>query len=91
MVKTHAIRSDAGLVVFVDFLQDFVLPPHSHLAQWGTLLDGELEITIADETKIKKPGDTWDIPAIVEHGVVIRAGSKALDVFQEPDRYPLKP
>jgi len=34
VVRTHAFRSDAGLVVLFDFLQDFALPPHSHKGQW---------------------------------------------------------
>ena len=90
IVETHAIRSDAGLVVFFDFHNDMELPPHSHLAQWGTLLDGEIEMTIAGVTENKRPGDTWDIPADAEHSAIIKAGSKAIDVFEEADRYPVK-
>lgn len=89
VVETHAIRSDAGLVVFFDFHKDFVLPPHSHLAQWGTLLAGEIEMTIGGETVVKKPGDTWDIPEHVEHSALIKAGTRAIDVFEEADRYPV--
>jgi len=87
--KTHAIRSDAGLVVFFDFLQDVTLPAHSHLAQWGTFLCGQIEMVIGGITKTVKPGNKWDIPADVEHRVRIKAGSKALDVFEAPDRYSL--
>ncbi|WP_029063056.1 cupin domain-containing protein [Labrenzia sp. DG1229] len=89
-VSTHAIRSDAGLVVFFEFHKDFVLPPHSHLAQWGTLLDGEIEFTMGGETNTLGPGAVWDIPSGVEHGAVIKAGSKAIDVFEEADRYQLR-
>ncbi len=90
VVTTHAIRSDAGLVVFFDFLQDMILPPHSHLAQWGTVLSGEIEFTIGGETRTMGPGAMYDIPAGVEHGAVIKAGTKVIDVFEEAERYPIK-
>lgn len=91
VVTCNAIRSDAGLVVFFHFLQDVSLPPHSHKAQWGTLVEGSASLTIGGVTKTYGPGDSWDIPDGVEHSVTIKAGSRAIDVFAEPDRYPLKP
>ncbi len=91
VVQSRVVRSDAGLVVFFTFLQDVDLPPHSHLAQWGILVNGSMEMTIDGVTRICKPGDTWDIPAHTEHGAKIIAGSMVIDVFEEPDRYPLKP
>ena len=42
VVQTFAIRSDTGLMVMFSFLQDMVLPPHAHKAQWGTVLEGEI-------------------------------------------------
>ncbi len=90
VVKTRAIRSDAGLVVFFTFVKDMVLPPHSHKAQWGTVIAGEIEFTIDGKTRTYRPGDSYSIPAGVEHGAVIKAGSVVVDVFEEPDRYPIK-
>lgn len=91
VVTTYAVRSDKGMVVFFEFMKDMILPPHSHLAQWGTVLEGEIEFTIGGETRKMGPGTIYDIPAGVEHGAVIKAGTKAMDVFEEPDRYPFKP
>lgn len=90
VVRTHAFRSDAGLVVMFDFLQDFALPPHSHKGQWGTVISGTVEITIDGVSRVYRPGDSYDIPAGVVHAVRLTAGTKAIDVFEEPDRYPLK-
>ncbi len=45
-VTIRAIRSDQGLAVFFDFHKDTVLPPHSHKGQWGTVIEGEVEITL---------------------------------------------
>ena len=90
VVQIHAVRSDRGLVAFFDFLQDMVLPAHSHGAQWGTVLVGEIEFTIGGVIKKYGPGDTYSIPSGVVHSAHIAAGTKAIDVFEEPDRYHLK-
>ena len=90
VVQTRAIRSDAGLVVFFTFLQDMDLPQHAHGAQWGTVVAGEIEFTIAGETRNYRPGDSYSIPAGVGHGAKIKAGTKVIDVFEEADRYPIK-
>lgn len=91
VVSCKAIRSDAGLVVFFTFHQDFTLPPHSHLGQWGTVIKGEVTLTIGDETKTYRPGDSYNIPSGVIHSGEIKTGTQAIDVFEEPDRYPIKP
>ena len=90
MAKTHAIRSDRGLMVIFEIFQDVSLPPHSHLGQWGSVLEGCLELTIDGQTTTYMPGDSYSIPAGVEHAVKVHAGSKVIDIFEEPDRYPLK-
>ncbi len=90
VVQTAVIRSDAGLVAFFTFLKGMELPPHSHGAQWGTVVEGEIELTIGGETKIYRPGDSYSIPAGVVHGASIKAGSRVIDVFEEADRYPIK-
>ncbi len=90
VVKSYAVQSEAGLVVFFEFVQDMVLPPHSHLAQWGTVLDGEIEFTIGSETRTMTSGAIYDIPSGVEHGALIKAGTKVIDVFEEPYRYALR-
>lgn len=90
VVQTSAMRSDDGIVIFFTFLQDMEIPPHAHGAQWGTVIEGEIELTIAGETKIYRPGDSYSIPAHTEHGAKIKAGTRAIDVFEEADRYPIK-
>ena len=89
-VEARAMRTDDALLVFFVFHQDVDLAPHSHGAQWGTLVHGEIEMTMNGQTRTCRPGDSWDIPAGVEHGAKIKAGSIAIDAFEEPDRYPLR-
>lgn len=91
VVRTSAARTEAGLVAFFTFLKDMVLPMHHHGAQWGSVIEGEIVFTIGGETKTYRPGDSYFIPTGVEHGAQIKAGTVAVDVFAEPDRYALKP
>lgn len=90
VVRTRVIRSDSGLVVFFDFLKDVVLPPHSHKGQWGTVIEGEIELTIGGVTRVYRPGESYDIASGVEHGARVKAGTKVIDAFEEPDRYPIR-
>ncbi len=90
-VKCYAIKSDHGLAILFEFLNDFTLPPHSHLGQWGTVIEGSVTLTIDGETQTYLPGQSYNIPAGVVHSGEITAGTKALDVFEENDRYALRP
>ena len=90
MVRSAAVRSDAGLVVFFTFLKDMEVPPHAHKAQWGTVIEGELVLTVGGLAKTYKPGESYSIPSGVEHGAKVTAGTKVIDVFEEADRYSLR-
>ena len=90
LVSTNVIRSDAGLVVFFTFHKDMEIPAHAHKGQWGTVIKGSLGLTIEGTTRTYRPGDSYDIPAGVPHSARAAAGTIAVDVFEEPDRYPLR-
>ncbi|MCA0272463.1 MAG: cupin domain-containing protein [Proteobacteria bacterium] len=90
VVSTNVLRSGAGLAVFFTFHRDMDLPFHSHKAQWGTVLEGEIEFTIGGATRTYRAGESYSIGAGVVHGGKIKAGTVALDIFEEPDRYPLR-
>jgi len=89
-VSIRTIASEDGMVVFFEFHKDFDLPPHSHLGQWGSVFEGEIELTIGDDTRVYRKGDSYNIPAGTMHSARIKAGAKLMDVFEEGDRYPLK-
>ena len=90
VVQTSVVKSGAGLVAFFTFLKDTDLPAHAHGAQWGTVVEGEIEFTIAGKTRLYRPGDSYSIAAGVEHGARISAGTRVIDVFEEADRYPIR-
>lgn len=66
------------------------IPPHSHAAQWGIVIEGEMELTIGGETRRVKQGDSYYIPAGVEHSANFLTHFRALDLFAEPSRYRAK-
>lgn len=81
------LSSPHGQVVFFRSEEEVEVPPHSHGAQWGTVVSGRLELTVGGETSVYEPGDTYDIGAGEEHSARLGAGSCVIDVFQDPDRY----
>lgn len=89
-VRTSVLQSKHGQLVFFEMLTDTVVPSHHHKAQWGVVLEGDVELTIGGVTRRYQPGDTYYIPEGVEHSARAPAGSKVIDFFEEADRYPLK-
>ncbi|MCW5619794.1 MAG: cupin domain-containing protein [Burkholderiales bacterium] len=89
-VKTSVLQSQHGQLVFFQIFKDVEIPPHSHEGQWGTVLEGVVELTIGGETRTYGPGDSYYIPPGVVHSAKAPAGSKVIDFFEEPDRYRLK-
>ena len=74
-------------VVFFDIDPIGVVPSHTHGEQWGIVVEGEMELTIGDETRRYGPGDSYHIPAGVPHGAKFLSHFRAIDVFADADRY----
>ncbi|MFC2164833.1 cupin domain-containing protein [Acidobacteriota bacterium] len=59
-----------------------VIPKHSHPhEQTGYVISGRLLFTIADERFEAEPGDSWNIPGNVEHGVEVPEDTVVIEVF----------
>lgn len=71
------------LMSLLELAPGCVVPRHSHPhEQVGIMLEGEMEFTIGDETRIVKAGDIFVIPGGVEHSVKVGdKPARALDVF----------
>lgn len=74
-------------IVFFDIEPVGTLPPHSHSAQFGIVIEGEMTLTIGEEAKRYSKGDTYYIPEGVVHQAEFHTYFRALDFFAEPDRY----
>ena len=58
------------------------LPRHAHpYEQTGYLVSGRMQLSIGEKTFEAGPGDSWCIPADVEHGAVILEDAVAIEVF----------
>lgn len=64
------------------------VPAHSHAyAQWGVVLEGEMELTVGGEARVYRKGEDYLIPAGVEHSARFLTPVRVLDLFQERARY----
>ncbi|BDD05731.1 cupin domain-containing protein [Aureibacter tunicatorum] len=90
-VFSKLIQAGEQQFIFMEFESDAVIPPHSHNAQWGIVLDGEMELTINSRVLRLKKGDSYFIKKGEIHSAKIKAGYKDLTLFDQKDRYtPMK-
>lgn len=80
------MRTPHGEHLMLSFLEmepGAEVPLHSHPhEQGGILLEGKLQLTIGDETRLVAPGAMFIIPPNVPHrAVAVDGPAKVLDVF----------
>jgi quercetin dioxygenase-like cupin family protein len=80
------LRTPYGQNLMLSYLEmddGAVVPLHDHPhEQGGMLLEGKLELTIGDETRVVEPGSMFLIPPNVPHkAVAIEGPAVVLDVF----------
>ncbi len=78
-------------LVFFDLDPSAKIPPHSHGDQWGIVVEGEMELTIGGEARTYRRGDSYFIPAGVEHHAKFFKRTFAIDFFADGDRYTTSP
>jgi quercetin dioxygenase-like cupin family protein len=86
-IRAYLFQGEDKQLLFMEFAEEVDVPEHSHAAQWGAVLKGEITLTIGSETNKYRPGDTYYIPAGVTHRARIAAGSCLQDMFDQADRY----
>lgn len=77
-------------VLFMNFENDVELPEHTHGAQYGIVLEGQIDLSIDGEIRSYHKGDRYYIPAGVKHHGKIHAGYADVTFFDEKDRYAAK-
>ena len=82
--RTMATTDEAMLCEF--FLEKGALvPPHSHMNdQVGYIVYGALELTIGDQVRVVRRGDSYAVPGGVVHSARALVDTLALDVFSPP-------
>jgi mannose-6-phosphate isomerase-like protein (cupin superfamily) len=84
------LQSERGQVLFNESDIELSVPAHSHGSQWGTVIDGRIELTIDGQKRLYQRGDSYFIPANTSHSAVIYPGFRAVDYFADKDRYQTK-
>ncbi|MGQ0797430.1 MAG: cupin domain-containing protein [Methanobacteriota archaeon] len=85
------LRGPTASAIFVEALEDMEVPSHTHAAQWGVVVDGEMRLTIGRRTATYRRGDEYLIPAGTPHAAALRAGTRVIDFFDDRDRYRPRP
>ena len=89
-VDAYLFQGENQQILFMSFKKDVEIPEHSHEAQWGVILDGEIELTIKGEKYTLRKGDTYFIPKGVKHSAKIKGGYKDVTLFNQKNRYKVK-
>ncbi|MDA2914345.1 cupin domain-containing protein [Acidobacteriia bacterium AH_259_A11_L15] len=86
-VRGRLLQGEKGSVVFFDIAPIGAVPAHAHGAQWGMVLEGEMELTLGGKTRTYRRGDRYYIPAGVEHSAHFKTRTFVIDFFADRDRY----
>ena len=86
VVKGARMRSaylEKTMLTYFELEPGAVVPHHTHPHEQITLiLEGEMEFTLGDETRILKPGEGATIPSNVKHrAVILSQPVKAVDAW----------
>lgn len=77
-------------IIFMDIDPIGRVAPHRHGEQWGIVVEGEMELTIGGLMGRYRAGDSYHIPANVEHAATFLTRVRVIDVFADADRYRAK-
>lgn len=89
-VTGHSLTNDHKQVTFFRFEPGVNVPDHSHGAQWGYLVAGEMTLEIEGRTELYESGDVYYIPADKKHRTSFSKESYVIDMGDDPRRYPMQ-
>ena len=86
-IRGWLLQGESSQAAFFDIGEGQEVPPHSHCAQWGIVVSGEMRLTIGDQTRTCRAGDWYYIPEDVVHSASFPARVQVIDIFADPSRY----
>ncbi len=89
-VRGWLLQGSDKQTVFFDIEAIGEIPPHSHCAQWGIVVEGKMRLNIGGKSKVYAKGEWYYIPEGVAHSATFLTRFNAIDVFDEPQRYKIK-
>ncbi len=91
-VKAWILQGETHQLAFMQMEAKASIPEHRHdYAEWGTIIEGEIELTIEGKTRNCKKRDEFLIPARAKHKLISSAKSRVIILFSERTRYQTKP
>lgn len=86
-VAGFSLSDDEKQVVFFVFEEGVSFPDHSHCAQRGTVISGEMVMEIEGRTNLYQAGDHYHVPQGVAHRTVFSQQTVLVDMSDDPTRY----
>jgi quercetin dioxygenase-like cupin family protein len=86
-VRGWIMQGQDQQAVFMEIEPIGEVAEHTHSAQFGIVLEGEMSLTIGGKTKRYRKGDSYTIPEGVPHSAVFHSRVFVMDVFNEKLRY----
>ena len=82
-IKGWLSRGEDHQIVFLELEAIGKVEEHKHGAQWGIVVEGEMDLTIDGITKTYRKGDSYFIPDGVLHSAVFKKKTWAIDFFAD--------
>ncbi len=89
-IKGYLMQGSDNQIAFFELHPTADIPLHSHGAQWGIVVEGEMELTIDGVSRTYKKGDSYFIEAGKVHAAVFKEKTFAIDFFEDKNRYTVK-
>ena len=86
-VDGYCLRNEEKQVVFFVFEEGVSFPDHSHCAQRGLVVSGEMIIEIEGASNLYQTGDSYFVPENVRHRALFSKQTVLIDMSDAPDRY----
>lgn len=86
-VKGWIAQGDNHQIVFFEIKSSAEVPEHTHNAQWGIVVEGEMELTINGKIKVYRKGDEYFIPAQAKHSAKFQTKCRIIDFFTDKTRF----
>lgn len=90
-VRGWLLQGESRQAVFFQLPPETIIPEHAHGPQWGHVLQGEIELTVAGICRTYRRGDSYEVPDGAPHSARCPGGALILDLFADPGRYRAKP
>jgi quercetin dioxygenase-like cupin family protein len=86
-LKAYLLQGPDHQMLFMEFHEDVEVPPHAHEAQWGVVLQGQIELEIDGVARTYRKGGRMVVPRKARHSAKVHAGYADITFFDQKDRY----